>query len=97
MSVFKFIPLTIVLLIVICVGCAPSPTKLHPTFGQSVAEFRDAQILNPSAQGNVEPVEGFQGVAANNTIKKYEKTFSKKKKSSQSGGFLLSSGGQGSN
>jgi len=91
------IPSFVVLLLVGAGACAPSPIKLDPAFGQSVAEFRNAQILNPSAQGNEEPVEGFQGVAANNTIKKYEKSFSKKKKSSQSGGFLLSSGGQGSN
>jgi len=89
------IPSFVALLLVGAGACAPSPTKLDPAFGHSVAEFRNAQILNPSAQGSVEPVEGLQGVAANNTIKKYEKTFSKKQGASKKIGVLLSTGGQG--
>jgi len=95
MSVFHFSSIAIVLLMFVVEGCAPSPTILHPAFGQSVNDFKQAQILNPSAQGSVEPVEGLQGVAANNTIKKYEKTFSKKQGASKKIGVLLSTGGQG--
>jgi len=87
------IPSFVVLLLVGAGACAPSPIKLDPAFGQSVTEFRNAQILNPSAQGSEEPVEGFQGVAANTTIKKYEKSFSKKEKSSQVKSILISPGG----
>ena len=83
------IPSFVVLLLVGAGACAPSPTKLDPAFGQSVAEFRNAQILNPSAQGSVEPVEGLQGVAAKNTINQYEKTFNKKPGTSQKIGVLL--------
>ena len=95
MTVFNLPFVSMVLLIVLAGGCAPSPTILHPDFGQSVTEFKEAQILNPAAQGSEEPVEGFQGVAADTTVKQYEKSFTQKRRSSRFGSILLTPGGPG--
>ena len=56
------------------------------TFGESFKAARDAQILNPDAGSNLQPVAGMDAGAAEAGYKKYVESFSK-----QTGG----SGGAG--
>jgi hypothetical protein len=41
------------------------------TFGDAFRSARDNQILNPNAAGNLDPVEGLNGQAANLIYEKY--------------------------
>ncbi len=60
------------------------------TFGESFRHARDAQILNPDARFNLNPVEGQNGWAAEAGYRKYIGSFSQQKGASESGtvGFV---------
>lgn len=62
-------------------GCAgPSwdgtqPNDVHNRFGDAVRQARAQQTLNPEAGRNTDPVAGIDGVAAQNTIGRYQTSF----------------------
>ena len=63
-------------------GCSSSgpvheETLLDKNWGRSVETAKYNQILNPDAGKNLTPVEGFNGKAADNSVKKYENSFKK--------------------
>jgi hypothetical protein len=49
-------------------------------WGRSYETAKYNQILNPEAGKNFKPVEGLSGVASENSVETYEKTFKEKSK-----------------
>lgn len=64
----------------ISLGCA-GPTRVEMDYGTSAKLAKFNQILNTEAEKNLEPVTGFDGIAAGNAIERYEKTFQEKPQS----------------
>ena len=63
-------------------GCSSSgpvheETLLDKNWGRSVETAKYNQILNPDAGKNLTPVEGLDGKATDNSVKKYEDSFKK--------------------
>lgn len=58
-------------------GCALGPTRLEADYGNAYLAARDNQILDLQAAQNLEPVYGFDGQAAANTIERYRASFAK--------------------
>ena len=63
-------------------GCSSSgpvheETLLDKNWGRSVETAKYNQILNPDAGKSLTPVEGLNGKAADNSVKKYENSFKK--------------------
>ena len=52
-------------------GCATTPQD-H-TWGKSFEMTKDAQVLDPDASGNLAPVTGLDGQAAENNMNRYRK------------------------
>jgi hypothetical protein len=66
-------------------GCSSSgpvyeETLLDKNWGRSVETAKYNQIRNPDAGKNLEPVEGLDGKAVENSVKKYEDSFKKETK-----------------
>ena len=57
-------------------SCA-GPSRLEIDYGTSHKLATFNQILDPEAEKNLEPVEGFDGDAARRVVEKYEKDFEK--------------------
>jgi hypothetical protein len=62
-------------IVVMLVGCGPSPITLTPKWGESFTMAKQGQILNPEAGENLAPVEGLDGQAAQATVEAYRKSF----------------------
>jgi len=60
-------------------GCV-SPTRLETDYGTSHKLSKFNQTLNPEAEKNLQPVEGFDGTAAEATKERYDKGFEKETK-----------------
>jgi hypothetical protein len=56
-------------------GCASPTPMLDETFGDTVRAARLAQTINPDAGRDTSPVVGLDGVAAQESIKRYEASF----------------------
>ena len=74
--------LRIILVIVIgavqLAACTSSMTgRVEMDHGTSYQLALHNQILNPDAEKNLAPVYGFEGAAAQATLEKYDKSFSK--------------------
>ena len=54
-------------------------TLLDENWGRSFEAAKYNQILNPDAGKNLDPVTGMDGVASENTVNKYDQSFSEKK------------------
>lgn len=73
-------------LIALLAGCSstgnPSygETLLEKNWGRSYETAKYNQILNPEAGKNLNPVEGLDGKAAENSVEKYENSFKKEMK-----------------
>jgi hypothetical protein len=78
-------------------GCLP-PTRLEMDYGTSHKLSKFNQILDPEAEKNLEPVEGFDGVAAEGTKERYDKGFEKETKpptyTLSIGGVAMGGGGK---
>jgi hypothetical protein len=66
-------------------GCSSSgpvyeETLLDKNWGRSVETAKYNQILNPDAGKNLSPVEGLDGKAVENSVKKYQDSFKKESK-----------------
>ena len=55
----------------------PGPGRLEMDYGTSYKLAKFNQTLNPDAEKNLQPVTGFDGPAAKNTLDKYQKDFEK--------------------
>jgi hypothetical protein len=71
-----FLLIGLVAMFLISTGCA-GPSRVEMDYGTSFKLAKFNQILNPEAEKNLEPVSGFDGPAAKNTIDKYQKDFEK--------------------
>lgn len=59
-------------------ACAQSPAhtpRLDAKFGEAVRQARARQTIDPEASKNTDPVSGIDGVAAQNSIEEYQKSF----------------------
>ena len=57
-------------------GCLTSTPQWDAHFGESVQQINTAQVLNPQASSNSDPVTGLDGSAAASTMFRYDKSFS---------------------
>jgi len=64
-----------VLLASVTVGCATPSPKLDDNFGNAVNAAKAAQIINPDASQNTDPVAGIDGQAADATMSRYHRSF----------------------
>lgn len=55
-------------------GCETTP-KYDAKFGEAVRNTFNAQIINPEAGNNPDPVAGIDGRAARDAINNYQKSF----------------------
>lgn len=82
----KKIALTIAYaMLALSAGCSSSgpvyeETLLDKNWGRSVETAKYNQILNPDSGKNLTPVEGLDGNATDNSVKKYEDSFKKETK-----------------
>lgn len=75
-ALYLYLMLVMIVGLALTLGsCAPSPVTLSEDFGRSVEMARSGQILNPDAEANLDPVEGFDGRAAEKAIERYRKSF----------------------
>lgn len=75
-SVASIAIVTAGLLLTACSALSPVETReLDARFGDAVRQARAQQTLNPEAGRNTDPVSGIDGVAAQNTIDEYQKSF----------------------
>jgi hypothetical protein len=65
------------LLISSCSGTTPNSedSMTNRNWGRSYGTAIYNQMLNPDAVKNLDPVEGLDGIAADNNVKKYEESF----------------------
>lgn len=56
-------------------GCASTTPHLDQHFGLAVNAAKAQQTLNPDASRNPDPVSGMGGIAADNAIDEYHKSF----------------------
>ena len=66
----------LIVIISISLGCA-APTRVQMDYGTSFKLSKFNQTLDPAAEKNLEPVTGFDGVAAHATMDRYQKSFEK--------------------
>lgn len=67
--------LAIIAVAVLTGACAP--TQISPNWGTAYQHMRAAQVMNPSAGENLEPVEGQDGKVTATAIEAYRKNFEK--------------------
>jgi len=60
-------------------GLIQRETLLDQNWGRSYESAKYYQSLNPDAGKNLSPVTGMDGVASENTVNKYDQSFSDKK------------------
>jgi hypothetical protein len=64
-----------VLLATVVTGCATPTPKLDDNFGNAVNAAKAAQIINPDASLNTDPVAGLDGQAADAAMSRYHRSF----------------------
>ncbi len=73
----------LVVVLFVSFGCATAPHE--QTWGKSFEMTMDAQVLDPDASQNLDPVTGLDGQAAANDMTKYRKAHEAKKGSGGGG------------
>lgn len=63
--------------LIVMAGSGCSPTTLGANTGTAYYYARDAQILNPDAGDNLDPVVGMDGTVAATAMETYRKGFEK--------------------
>jgi len=71
-----FVLVGLVGILALASGCA-GPSRVEMDYGTSYKLALFNQVLNPEAEKNLEPVTGFNGGAAQNTLERYQKDFEK--------------------
>ena len=56
-------------------GCADKTPRLDQKFGEAVNTAKAQQTINPDAPRNADPVAGLDGVAAQNAVDHYDRTY----------------------
>ena len=56
-------------------GCVSRGAYIESTLGESMAQTKASQTLNPEASLNTDPVTGLDGQSATNAINSYEQSF----------------------
>jgi hypothetical protein len=56
-------------------GCVSRGAYIESTLGESLAQTKASQTLNPEASLNTDPVTGLDGQSATNAINSYEQSF----------------------
>ena len=80
------IPILIMIVCVLTFGCQAvdyRQAQIDANYGRAYETARFSQILNPDAENNLDPVTGFDGNAAVNTLDKYQKDFKKQDSTSK--------------
>ncbi len=78
------IPILIMIVCVLTFGCVDHrQTQIDANHGRAYETAKFSQILNPDAENNLNPVTGFDGTAAINTLDKYQKDFKKQESTSK--------------
>jgi hypothetical protein len=62
-------------------GLVQQESLLDKNWGRSYESAKYNQILNPNAGKNLDPVMGMDGVAADNSVNKYDQSFKEKSSS----------------
>lgn len=74
-------------------GCSTGP--ISRDYGYAFSTTRDAQVLNPQAVNNQQPVTGLDAQAAQGALDKYHKSFgAKSEKAAATGSTISPTGGQ---
>jgi len=76
-------------------GCVSRGAYIESTLGESLAQTKASQTLNPEASLNTDPVTGLDGQSATNAVNSYEQGF-KSQASPSMGGGAGGIGGNGS-
>lgn len=74
----KLSPISLVLSMLVAVGltgCVNTAPVLENNFGNAVNAAKAAQIVNPDASLNTDPVAGVDGQAADAAISRYHRSF----------------------
>lgn len=75
------------LMMIVCgltFGCVDHRlAQMDATHGRAYETAKFSQTLNPEAENNLDPVTGFEGTAAANTLDKYQKDFKKQESTSK--------------
>lgn len=58
-------------------GCAPTSPQFERSFGNAVRASVAAQVADPAAVRNTNPVSGMDGPAARAAYQRYQESFSK--------------------
>jgi hypothetical protein len=77
MMMTKLNVVTLFLSISILSGCAETAPRYEAEFGNATRATFNAQIINPDAGNNADPVGGLDGRAARDAINSYQKSFAK--------------------
>ena len=64
-------------IVMLLAGCATRPSRLEADYGTAYHLALSNQILDREAGKNLEPVSGFNGIAAQAALEKYQKSFEK--------------------
>jgi hypothetical protein len=75
-------------------GCVSRGAYIESALGESMAQTKASQTLNPEASLNTDPVTGLDGQSATNAINSYEQSF--KSQASPMGAGAGGIGGNGS-
>jgi hypothetical protein len=75
-------------------GCVSRGAYIESTLGESLAQTKASQTLNPDASLNADPVTGLDGQSATNAINSYERSF-KSQTSPSAGAGVGGVGGNG--
>lgn len=97
-STFKFRLILVTLLVpIVLAGCTtPQKSVIDDHFGEAVNAAKAAQVINPDASLNTDPVAGIDGQAANGAVDRYHKSFVQPPASTNVFTIGVGSGGAGS-
>lgn len=85
---------TILLVIAsILTACAEPAPRLEAEFGNSTRATLNAQIINPNAGNNPDPVAGLDGRAARDAIQNYKNSFTNPEPTTNAFTIGIGSGG----
>lgn len=68
---------TVIMLAGVLSACVETAPRYEAEFGNATRTTLKAQIINPDAGNNPDPVAGLDGQAANDALENYQKSFAK--------------------
>lgn len=74
--------------VVALTGCVSRGAYIESTLGESLAQTKASQTLNPEASLNTDPVTGLDGQSATNAVRSYIKSFTGDGQSSTGAGNI---------